>query len=113
MMRATKRGMAGQIWPAGRHFDNPVTIHLTIHQLYPKGRVLSTVTEECFASDSVAEKTCEAMKKKSTFLTNALIVMHITAMNLCEHVDGLCPAIKHNEQFVKKTLIPFHMFLAT
>jgi len=67
MMRATKRGMAGQIWPAGRQFDNPGTIHLTIHQLCPKGRVLSTVTEECFASDSVAEKkTCEAVKTKKT-----------------------------------------------
>jgi len=113
MMRATKRGMAGQIWPTGRHFDNPVTIHLTIYQLYPKGRVLSTVTEECFASDSVAEKNMRSNEKKNTFLTNALIVMHMTAMNLCEHVNGLCPAIKHNEQFMKKTLIPFRMFLAT
>ena len=56
MMQATKRGMAGQIWPAGRQFDNPVAIHLMVHQFYPKGRVLGKVTEECFANDSVAEK---------------------------------------------------------
>jgi len=39
--------------------------------------------------------------------------MHMTAMNLYEHVNGLRPTIKHNEQFMKKTLIPFRTFLET
>jgi len=29
MTRATKRGMAGRIWPAGRKFDTPVMNELT------------------------------------------------------------------------------------
>jgi len=58
------------------------------------------------------KKHVKQWKRKNTSLTNVLIVMHMTAMNLYKHVNGLCPAIKHNEQFMKKTLIPFRMFLA-